>query len=267
MNYSFMSFSTPELGLGEMLDVAREYGYDGIEPRLDAEHAHGIEVDATPEQRTAFKQQAAGAGIVIACLATSITFADPEKSGEMIRQTHERIDLAGDVGAHVIRIFGGKIPDGIARRHAVDIVAEALRSVADHAARRDVIVCLETHDDWCNPAHVAAVMRQTLHPAIGANWDVMHPVRAGDATMDQAFRALARWIRHVHVHDGTPGEGLPFLPIGEGGYDHRTVISRLAAFQFDGFISGEWIGWEPHEVHLPRELATLKRYEEEAQSE
>ena len=43
MRYSFMSFSTPQLKLKEMLALANKLGYDGIEPRLDANHAHGNE--------------------------------------------------------------------------------------------------------------------------------------------------------------------------------------------------------------------------------
>jgi sugar phosphate isomerase/epimerase len=254
-----VSFSTPELSLTETLEAAREYGYDGIEPRLDVEHAHGIEVSATPQQRSEMKRQAADAGIEIAGLDTSITCVESGKADDLARQARERIDLAGDIGAHVLRVS-----DGVTRKQAVEIVADALRSVADHAASRDVVVCIETHGDWCDPAHVAAVMKQTRHPSIGVIWDVMHTVRAGDATMERAFRALVRWIRHVHVHDGTTGTGLPFLPIGEGAFDHQAVIDRLVTFQFDGFVSGEWSGWEPYEEHLPRELTTLKRYEEEA---
>ena len=38
----------------------------------------------------------------------------------------------------------------------------------------------------------------------------------------------------------------------------------MLSISYDGYISGEWINWEdPYEVHLPRELATLKRYESE----
>jgi hypothetical protein len=39
----------------------------------------------------------------------------------------------------------------------------------------------------------------------------------------------------------------------------------LLTINYEGYISGEWIGWsDPYEVHLPRELATLKQYEKEA---
>lgn len=264
MKYSFMSFSTPKLSLTEMLAAARLYGYDGIEPRLDAEHAHGVEVGAAAERREAIRTEAHTAGITLACLATSLTYADPAKKDDMIRKSHERIDLAGDLRVPVIRVFGGQIGGGLTREQAIDLVAGSLNSIADHAAARKVTICMETHDDWCDPAHVAAVMRQVNHKAVAVNWDIMHPVRMKKATMDEAFETLKPWIRHLHVHDGRGGDSLQLVPIGEGDFDHRRALALLKTLPYRGYISGEWIGWEPYETHLPRELATLKRLERES---
>ena len=262
MKYSFMSFSTPSLKLGDTLAVAREHGYEGIEPRLDADHAHGVEVGASAAERDAIRQQVADSGIELACLATSLTYADPAKTRDMVEQSHARIDLAGDLGVPVLRVFGGKMGDGLGREQAIDLVARSLREVADHAAKRGVALCMETHDDWCLPAHVAAVMTRVNHPAVAVNWDIMHPVRTGAATMDQAFEALRPWIRHLHIHDGG-GRDLKFAPIGQGDIDHRRALELMLQADYDGYISGEWIGWEPYEVHLPRELATMRGYERE----
>jgi sugar phosphate isomerase/epimerase len=262
MKYCYMSFSTPELNLPDMLDLAKRYGYDGIEPRMDAGHKHGVEIDASRAQRVTARQQAHEAGVGLACLATSLRYADPETKDATVDATHARIDLAGDCGIPAMRVFGGKLADGLGRDEAIQLVADSLRLVADHAAERGVTLCLETHDDWCDPRHVAAVLGAVNHPNVGANWDIMHPVRTGLATMDEAFDALRPWIRHLHVHDGT-GSGGELCPIGEGIVDHRRAIELLKSVDFDGFISGEWIKWEPYEQHLPRELATLRRYEAE----
>jgi sugar phosphate isomerase/epimerase len=261
MNYSFMTFSTPALTFDQALKVAKQYGYDGIEPRLDAKHAHGVEVSSTADQRRQFVQQARTANIRIACLATSLTYADPAKRTDMLKQTHERIDLAGDLGVPAMRVFGGGIPKGIPREQAIDGVADALREAAAHAQERRVTLCMETHDDWCDPKHVKAVMERVNHPAVAVNWDIMHPVRTGLATIDESFLALKPWIRHLHVHDAKQGTEL--VPIGQGKIDHRRAIELLLGIRFDGFISGEWIGWEPYDAHLPRELATLRTYEQE----
>ena len=259
MNYSFMTFSTPDLSLAEVLEVAQRYGYDGIEPRLDSGHAHGIEVDTNAAERASIRDQVVKSGIALACLATSLRYADPTMTAGMIEQTHERIDLAGDLGVPAMRVFGGQIPDTSSREEATDLLAESLSAVADHAAERGVTLCLETHDDWCAPGHVAAVLGRVNHPAVGANWDIMHPIQRGNATMDEAFEALEPWIRHLHLHDGTKEAGL--MPIGRGDIDHKRALELLRTIDYAGFLSGEWINWEPYEVHLPRELATLKAYE------
>jgi len=265
MKYSFMSFSTPELTLGEMLALAKRLGYDAIEPRIVAKHKHGIECEIDAATRRAIREQVAASGVPLCCIATSCTYADPAKVAQMVDDTRRCIDLAADLGAPRLRVFGGGIPKTIAREQAIEGVADALRSVADQAQERGVTLCMETHDDWCNPDHVAAVMKRVNHPAIAVNWDIMHPINRGGATMESAYKALKPWIRHIHFHDGALREGkLTMVPIGQGNIDHRTAVKLLRDGGYDGYLSGEWISWEPHETHLPRELAVMKRYEQEA---
>ncbi len=259
MKYAFMSFSTPTLGLEDTIKVAAQYGYAGLEPRLDAGHGHGIEVAASTATRTAIRARMQSGSVSLACLATSLKFADPASCPEAIEQGHERIDLAGDLGVSMLRVFGGAIGPGLSREQAVDTVAGALRTLAPHAAERQVVLCMETHDDWCDPVDVVHVMETVAHPAVGVNWDIMHPVRTRKATINEAFDTLRPWIRHVHLHDGV-GDSVKFVPIGQGEIDHRAAIKCLLDAGYDGYLSGEWINWTPWEEHLPAEVATLRSY-------
>lgn len=167
-----------------------------------------------------------------------------------------------DLAVPCIRVFGRSFPKAVSQGEAIDLLVEALSQVAKHAAERGVTVCLETHDAWCNPKHVAEVLKRVDRSAIGVNWDIMHPVRMGFATIEESFETLKPWIRHLHVHDTRRG-GQPLVPIGTGDIDHKRTMELLQTISFDGYLSGEWINWEPHEIHLPRELATLKGYEQE----
>jgi sugar phosphate isomerase/epimerase len=265
MKFSFMSFSATELNLDELLALAKRLGYDGIEPRIDSKHGHGIELASDAAGRKSAREKSRKAGIPYACLATSCTYADPAKNAAMREMTLRCIDLAADIGCPRLRVFGGAVPKTLSREAAIDLLAESMKSVADHAAQRKVTVCMETHDDWCDPTHLAAVMKKVGHPAIAINWDIMHPVRAAGWTVEDSYKALKPWIRHMHVHDGTRQQDkLVMVPIGQGQIDHKRGIELLKADGYDGFISGEWINWEPYEIHLPRELATLKKYDAEA---
>jgi sugar phosphate isomerase/epimerase len=251
--------------LDEVLAAAQRYGYDGVELRVDADHLHGVEVANTPEQRRAARQMAAAHGVALCCVATSCRFADPATVAQNLAEAQERIDLAADLGAHAVRVFGGKIPQGLSRQQATGSVVQALAALADQAERRGVYLALETHDDWCNPQDVHEVVSRVNHPYVGVNWDYMHTLRIGKTSVDEAFAVLGPYIRHVHFHDGSlAADKLEFLPIGEGEYDHRRVLTLLRSLNYDGYLSGEWINWEPAETHLPREVQAIKAIEQAA---
>lgn len=264
MKIAFMTFSTPQLTLGETLATAARLGYDGIEPRVGAGHRHGLEYDAPTALRAEAVRRAADAGVAYACVATSCQFADPATAAGHLEDGRRAISLAADLGAPCIRVFGGPLAEGAARPDAIGFLAASLTALAEEARAAGVTVCMETHDDWCDPRHVAEVMRQAGQPAIAVNWDVMHPVRTGMAGVDESFEILRPWIRHLHVHDGAAAEPLRMVPMGTGMIDTRRAVERLAAIGYEGYLSGEWIDWEPWEVHLPRELAVLRRYVQEA---
>jgi len=264
VKYAFMTFSCPDRDLAAVLALAQEYGYDGFEARIDAQHAHGIEAGASPAERAELRRQIEQSPVALACVATSCRYANVETREANISDTLLRIDLAAALGCDRLRVFGGMLSEGLERPRAVELVAEALRRVADRAAQRGVTVCMETHDAWCDPAHVAEVMRKVDHPNVGVNWDIMHPVRAAGVTMEQAHAAVGPWVRHVHFHDGMNRDGkMTLLPIGEGIVDHRKALELLAGDGYDGYWSGEWIKWQAPEEHLGRELAAMKQYESE----
>ena len=264
MKYAFMSFSCPDASFAEVLAMAKQYGYNGVEPRIGSGHRHGVELDADASQRSELRRQADQSGVAVCCIATSCRFADPETAPQSVEEMSRAIDLAGDLGAPAVRVFGGALGGNLRRDQAVDLVAESLLAEADHAEARAVTLCMETHDQWTDPSDVAAVMTQVSHPAVAVNWDIMHPVRFSGWQMDKAFEVLRPWIRHVHFHDARKADDWKLCPADWGDIDHGAAVRLLASIGYDGYLSGEWIKWEPAEVHLPRELATMKRLEQAA---
>lgn len=267
MKYAFMTSSCPERDFSGVLSIARQYGYDGVELRVSNDHRHGVEFAASAAEREEAKRKAAEAGIALCCVATSCRFADPATVDAAVRDAHLAIDLAGDLGSPRVRIFGGAIGGGLSRDEAVALVVRAMNDLKAHAQERSVTLCVETHDDWCDPAHLVRVMEEVDHPAVRINWDLMHPVMTADKTMDEAFEAVKPWLEHVHFHDGYwEGEGKAkrvMAQIGEGVIDHRRALWLLRSIDYPGFLSGEWIRWRPHGEHLPQELQTLKALEAE----
>jgi len=257
-----MSFSCPDASLGEMLSLAQEFGYDGVEPRTGRIHAHGIELDTGTDDRKRILDSARAHGVTFSCLAIGSRFANPAVAETGLAEAQAGIRLARDLESGFVRVFGGQMAVGDKREDAIRRIARSLQTLAPLARDCGVTVCFETHDDWCDPAHVAAVMEEVDDPAIGVNWDVMHPVRTRLTTMEESYRILRPWIRHVHIHDGTCNlDALEFKAFGEGEYDLDTVFRALLKDRYDGTLSGEWINWEPARDHLPREIERMRALE------
>ncbi len=265
MKYSFMTFSCPELPLDEVLAVAKRYSYDAVEPRAEADHRHGIELGASIRRRQAIRRTVAQSGLSLSCIATSCQLANPAQAAEAVERACAYVELASDVGCGRVRVFGGALPPHTTRQQASDTLVASLRSVAAAAAEREVIVCLETHDHWCDPADVVAVMKDVNKASIGVNWDIMHPLLRAGVDIEGAYSALRAWIRHVHFHDGQrENDETVLMPIGQGAVDHRSAVHVLSSGGYEGYLSGEWIDWSiPYDTHLSRELDTMRRYERE----
>lgn len=268
MKYAFMTFSTKGMPIADVITLAARLGYDGIEPRIDGKHGNGFELDMTQQQRSQVRELAARAGVELCCISTSLRFALPGKAIETVEMAHERIDFCAEMGSPLMRVFGGELgPENCTREVAAEQMVRSLKAVAGHAAEKGVTVVLETHDDWADPNNVAGIMRAVNHPAIQVNWDVTHSRRYEDIPLETAFEIVKPWIRHCHFHDGigTHRTDPPFrfVPMGTGEYDHRNVLRLLAGIDYKGYLSGEWINWEPGEIHLPRELQKMKEYEKE----
>lgn len=262
MRYGFMSSSAPEATLDQLIEMAEQWGYLGIEPRIEWGHGHGVEPIASAAERGAIRDRFAQTPVELCCIATGCRFANPETVKAQVETAAACIELAGDVGCPRLRVFGGEPGEGTEPAKAAETLADALRQLAGHAADRGVTLLLETHDAWTNPDAVVDVIRRVDHPAVAVLWDVLHPLRTSGWSIEAAFETLRPHLQHVHIHDATlQTDALAFRPIGEGEVDHRRVVELLHNAGFDGFLSGEWINWEPAESHLPRELGILKRIE------
>ncbi|HOL21926.1 MAG TPA: sugar phosphate isomerase/epimerase family protein [bacterium] len=263
MKFSFMSFTTPDKSLKEMIDIAKKYGYDGIEPRAQEKHKHGIEIDTLPEERKEIRRIFEGEGIECACIATSIRycFTDETQREKEIELTKKFIDLAADIGCKRIRVFGG-VPDRvITYEEAIKIVADALSKVKDYAETFKVYVCLETHDFFSRADIAAAPVKKVNSPFIKINWDIMHPFTKL-MTIEEAFTELKGLIEHCHIHDGTYDKArVPKLALmGEGEIPYNIAVRLLKNSGYRGYLSGEYINAWPPEVVLPHDIEVLKSY-------
>ncbi len=263
MKFSFMSFSCPEATLEQMIGYAKKYGYDGIEPRAQSQHRHGIELDTGKQQRKEIRKIFSDSGIECACLATSIRYcySDISKRKENTELTKAFIDLACDIGTKRLRVFGGMPDVDMPVEEAIKIVGDCLAEISSYAEKNQISICLETHDFFSRADRVAKAVKIAGNPFIKANWDIMHPFTQ-KMTIQEAFDHLKGLIEHCHIHDGIYDENrnVKLALMGEGEIPYKTALKLLKEANYQGYLSGEYISAWPVDVVLPHDIRILKGY-------
>ncbi len=269
MKYGFMTFSFPRASVSTLVEEALQAGYDGLELRIGRTHAHGIEIDSSKETRQDAVRIAADAGIDLYSLASSLQLALAPLDEQEARET---LQLALDVGARVIRVFGGPHKDGgLSRNDARSQLVGGLRRFGELSATMSrsnpIVIALESHDAWTEPDLLSGILDEVNLPHVGLNWDPYHIVRTTDQGVAEHFPVIKKHVKHTHVHDGKKSDGAPILsPIGTGIVNHQEMLECLASVSYDGYLMGEWIpslmegSTDPIE-YLPRELKALKKIE------
>jgi sugar phosphate isomerase/epimerase len=242
----FMTSVAPEWDLTRIIAAAHSGGYQCLEPRVGWNHTAGIELELSKSGRREIKQRLDGAGMAISCLALGAQFAKAtlEERAAAIELTARSAELAADLGASYLRVFGGPLPEGVTMPDIRDAVAEALGEAARRAAGFGVTPCLETHDDFSRPVDVEYVVANCGEPNIGVVWHAGHHLRLG-ISIEDGYRILAPWIRHCH----TNGLPMPAVMTEAERADRTTadanitaeVVRTLAQNGYDGAISWEWL--------------------------
>lgn len=254
---AFSTLGCPAWSLEQILDAAREYGYDALELRgLQDEMDLPLAPPFLLENRPATRQRIDEAGITVCCVSSSGVVAKNN-----LDHVKSHCELARDLGCPAVRVFGGNLPDGLSREEGTRHLAQTLRGFGDAAQAAGVYLVLETHDAYSTGAQVAELLSAADHPAVFSLWDLHHPHRQGEE-FAETHRHLAPTLRHVHVKDGKDGT---YTLMGEGDIPLLPMLDQILNNGYTGPISLEWEKrWKPDipgpEIAFPQYAKTLHAY-------
>jgi fatty-acyl-CoA synthase len=268
MRLAYSTLACPRWTVEEAVAAAVRYGYDAIEWRL----ADGaiIEPDTPPAVRRRLREVSAANGIDLACLDTScrLVQASPDERVAVIEVARRMIDMADELGAPLLRVFGGPLPQGTTRSSLLAPTAEELHTICTYAAERNINVILETHDAWSSSAELLQLLQAAASPTAGILWDIHHTFRVGEDPA-QSVALLGSALAHVHVKDGRPLSDAPesweLCLLNEGTVPLREACSALRHSGYDGYLSLEWEKlWHPEipepEIALLQAAALLRNF-------
>jgi sugar phosphate isomerase/epimerase len=170
-------------------------------------------------------------------------------------------DLAVELGAPFLRVFGGPLPSGETNASMIAQTAEVLHTIGSYCVERKLTVLLETHDAWSSSTEVCTLIDAAASPAVKVLWDIHHTYRAGEApalTVAQLGSAIA----FVHVKNGRPSanklDAWELCLLAEGVVPLHEAFSALKRNGYDGDLSLEWEKkWHPEIVELAESLSQI----------
>ncbi|MDA8302999.1 MAG: sugar phosphate isomerase/epimerase [Actinomycetota bacterium] len=262
---AFSTLAFPSQSLAEAAAFGRRSGYEGIELRLvDGEL---IDPAMSGEERRRVKRDVGGLPVVAVDSSVRLTEEGP------VPQIKAFLELANDWEAPAVRVFGGKLPEGVAeRRRALEEAAKVLEEVAPLAERLGVAVGLETHDSFSASSVVAELLDLVPSRWVGAVWDSHHPHRMGETPAEVyaniGARLVLAQVKDARKSDSEPS-GWQLVLMGEGEVPVRDMLAVLAGGGYSGVVSVEWEKrWHPEIeepwVALPQHIEVLKPWVESA---
>jgi glucosamine-6-phosphate deaminase len=263
MRLSFSTLGCPSWGLARVIDAASRLGYDGIELRfLEGDDALWARPELTGAGLVATRRRLADAGLSVACVDTRSFFHHVDEAARRaaVDEAVRSAELAAELGAPGIRVFGDRVQPGADLAATRGWIAGSLAAVRDRVRATGVEVWLETHGDFATAASARALVEQAGEGGLGLVWDPANAFSEFGEEPEAAAEALLPLVRHVHVKDARrPADGRvpwpPALP-GEGHFPAERALAWLARAGYAGFASFEWEKrWHPEieapEVALP----------------
>ncbi|MCW4020620.1 MAG: sugar phosphate isomerase/epimerase, partial [Candidatus Bathyarchaeota archaeon] len=179
--------------------------------------------------------------------------------------TRRNMELAANLDTHVMRIYGGHVPEGYTVETMMPILVENLRKIGEEAEEHDVTLALETHDDWTDSALCARVMAEVDHPRVRVLWDLHHPFRLNGELPEVTYGNLAPYLVGIHVKDSIlDDEGRSrYVLLGEGDVPLKRMLDLLVQGGYDGYATLEWEKrWHPEllepEVVFPQYVQKMR---------
>ncbi|MGI5819960.1 MAG: sugar phosphate isomerase/epimerase family protein [Armatimonadota bacterium] len=235
MKLGLLTFNmAAEWDLDEIIEKCVDLGFEGLEFRTQRDHAHGVEIDLSAEEREQVRKKFEDAGLAICGISTGCAFdaIDPDELEASISEARAHLDLAADLNAGGVKVYGNKahVDEGVPREETIEQIGASLAGLSEYAESLGVQVRFEMHGDFTSPEDCNRIMELAGDgPGICLiyNCNNAHDVDE-NGSIEWSYRAVADRVGHVHLHD-----------LADPAFPYLELVRLLSADRFDGWCTGE----------------------------
>ena len=247
MKLTFSTLACPNFSWEDILSIATDFGFDGIEVRglgedILAHHTKPFsdsELDKTVSTLQRLR-------LSIPCLSSGCCLKYPELEEANKKEITAYIHLAKKLNTPYIRVLADK---AVAPEGEVDdeLIVRQLRNLSAIAEENNVTLLVESNGVYADTTRLRALLETVASDAVAALWDVHHPFRIMNEQPEQTVQNLGAYIKHVHVKDSIMKDGkILYRLMGEGDLPFEEIMGALRSINFGEAVSLEWVKhWAP----------------------
>ena len=235
--YSYREYlNDGRMGYEDFIEEAYKIGLDGVEltlywlPSKDVSYFRKI------------KRLSLLRGLPISCAGISTNFCDPDvsKRKKVIEAVKEGLEIAHELGAPCLRVFGGYVPEGYSKVEAMGWTVESLKSCVDYAEDNGVVLAMENHGDITSKADdVIRIVKD-----VGSSWFRVN-LDLGNYR-EFTYEEIAKTVPYaVHIHAKVS------VARGEK-IDYKRIKDILESEGYNGFLSIEYEEKEDPKKGVPK---------------
>ncbi len=199
----------------------------GVELRVD--HAHKVNPDLTPKERSEVKRQFTDAGVQLIGIGTNTQFDSPDKwklDGNL-SLAKQYIKLSHDIGGSGVKVKPNNLhmKEGVEKEKTLEQIGKCLAELGDHSLGFGQEIRLEVHGDVTDLADIAKIMEIAKADNVRVCWNS----NAADLTgpgLEKNFALIKEHLGHtIHIHEQNDGK-----------YPYDKLAKLLVEADYDGWV-------------------------------
>jgi len=251
MKPAFSTVACPDWTFAQVAEKAEQWGYVGCELRTFGYGSRDIACEPALTSPAKLRGLLERVGLSICGLATSIRYDDtitPPIIGlyldqeSMIRETKACVDMAVQLEAPFVRVFGFEIVGNEPRNRAIARIAERLIKCADYCRNSGVRLLLENGGSFSRASELLEVIDKVDSSLLNVAYSLPVARAAGD-DLRHGMNALGDRLAVIKVKDMKAGRP---VALGEGELHAKESLQAAAGVGFDGWLVYEfdraWLG-------------------------
>jgi sugar phosphate isomerase/epimerase len=195
----------------------------------------------------ALKRHSLSRGLPISCAGISTNFctSNPLERKRNIESVREGLEMAHELGAPCLRVFGGYVPEGVSASDAVNWVVESIKSCIDYAEENGVVIAMENHGGITSRADdVIKIIELVNSPWFRVNLDL------GNYRTPNYYEEIAKTAPYaVHIHAKV---SVHLEKNKRETIDYQRIKEILSSKGYNGFLSIEYEEAEDSKIGVPK---------------